>query len=396
MPPSAPTSAPTVEDAVHARYSAGARAPEAALCCAVASYDPRLLEAIPEEVIARDYGCGDPTRYVRLGETVVDLGSGSGKACFLMGQIVGPGGRVIGVDMNDAMLELARRHAPDVARRLGYDNVAFVKAKIQDLALDLDAVARHLAAAPVHTLDDWQRLQAETERLRTTAPLVATSSVDVVVSNCVLNLVRPEDKTTLFAEIFRVLRRGGRAVISDIVCDEDVPPALQHDAQLWSGCISGAFREDLFLQAFEDAGFHGIQILERQAQPWQTVEGIEFRSVTVSAYKGKQGECWDRNQAVIYRGPFREVRDDDGHFFRRGERVAVCDKTYHLLGQEPYHGRFDLIAPRVEVPLEEAPAFPCTGGTLRRHPRETKGAEYRATAADESCCPPAADGQSCC
>ena len=84
-----------------------------------------MLAAIPEEVLARDYGCGDPTRHLRPGETVLDLGSGSGKACFLAAQVVGREGRVIGVDMNDEMLALARRHAPKVARRIGFANVTF-------------------------------------------------------------------------------------------------------------------------------------------------------------------------------------------------------------------------------------------------------------------------------
>ena len=111
----------------------------------------------------------------------------------------------------------------------------------------------------------------------------------MVVSNCVLNLVVPEAKQKLFAEIFRVLRRGGRAVISDIVADESVPDSMVADPELWSGCISGALREDEFLAAFERAGFHGVRILERAETPWQVVEGIEFRSLTVEAFKGKQG-----------------------------------------------------------------------------------------------------------
>jgi SAM-dependent methyltransferase len=144
----------------------------------------------------------------------------------------------------------------------------------------------------------------------------------VVVSNCVLNLVKPQDKQKLFSEIFRVLRRGGRTVISDIVSDEDVPENLKADPNLWSGCISGAFREDLFLEAFEQAGFYGTRILERQQDPWRTVEGIEFRSVTVVAYKGKEGPCLDQKHAVVYRGPFRHVEDDDGHILKRGIRAA--------------------------------------------------------------------------
>ncbi len=107
-------------------------------------------------------------------------------------------------------------------------------------------------------------------------------------------------------------------MISDIVSDEPSPEHLQNDPELWSGCISGALTEDGFLEAFEQAGFYGIRLLKRDAQPWQTVEGIEFRSVTVEAFKGKQGPCFERNQAVIYKGPFKEVLDDDGHRMERG------------------------------------------------------------------------------
>lgn len=253
-----------VEKAVKSRYSGAAKAPEASLCCPT-TYDPKLLQAIPDEVLERDYGCGNPSKHLRSGETVLDLGSGSGKICFLASQVVGPEGRVIGVDMNDEMLALARRSAPEVARRVGHGNVSFKKGRIQDLALDL-------------------------EEPRQAKPLIASDSIDVVVSNCVLNLVRPEDKRKLFAEIFRVLRRGGRAVISDIVSDKDIPERLQKDPELWSGCISGAFREDQFLEAFEEVGFSGVTFAERSAEPWRTVEGIEFRSVTVIAYKAKEAD----------------------------------------------------------------------------------------------------------
>lgn len=92
------------------------------------------------------------------------------------------------------------------------------------------------------------------------------------------------------------------------------------------------------------------------------VEGIEFRSVTVVAYKGKEGPCFDQKHAVVYRGPFREVVDDDGHVLRRGVRAAVCEKTYRILSQEPYRSRFELIPPCVIVPLEHAPAFPMQRG----------------------------------
>jgi arsenite methyltransferase len=216
--------------------------------------------------------------------------------------------------------------------------------------------------------------------------------VDCVVSNCVLNLVRQQDRRQLFAEIFRVLKRGGRAAISDIVSDEEAPDSLKHDPELWSGCISGAFREDQFLAAFEEAGFHGIEIVKRQREPWRTVAGIEFRSVTIVAHKGKQGPCLERNQAVIYRGPFKKVEDDDGHTYLRGARTAVCDKTFQLLQQPPYLGLFDSIEPREAVSLESAKPFDCRR-CKRRDPRETKGGDYRVTTdevgsgcSDDPCC----------
>ncbi len=377
-----------LERAVRSRYSGAAQAREAELCCPT-SYDPELLKVIPEEVIARDYGCGDPSSHLRSGETVLDLGSGSGKICFIASQAVGPSGEVIGIDMNDDMLALARRAAPEVARAIGYSNVRFGKGRIQDLALNLERLDVYLDREPVRSGADLDRLDAEIARLRAEAPLVPNDSVDVVVSNCVLNLVRPEDKSLLFGEIFRVLRRGGRAVISDIVADEDVPDRLQRDPELWSGCISGAFREDRFLQAFEEAGFYGITVAARAEAPWRTVEGIEFRSMTVVAYKGKEGPCFDHRQAVIYRGPFREVVDDDGHQLRRGVRTAVCEKTFRILSREPYRSHVDLVEPLVPVAPEEAPLFPCAKGALVRDPRETKGAGYHLTTdADGGVCSP--------
>ncbi len=383
----------TEEQAVHARYGAAAQAVESALCCPV-SYDPRYLEVIPQEVLDRDYGCGDPTSYVREGETVLDLGAGGGKVCFIASQIVGPNGNVIGVDCNPEMLDLARRHQPVVAERLGFDNVDFRCGLIQDLQLDLERLQTELSRQPVGSYTEWLTLRAVENSLREKHPLIATDSVDCVVSNCVLNLVRPQDREQLFREVFRVLKRGGRAAISDIVADETVPERLRQDPELWSGCISGAFREDEFLRAFEQAGFHGIQLASRQIEPWRTVDGIEFRSVTVMAYKGKQGPCWERNQALVYKGPFRQVEDDDGHRYRRGERVAVCDKIFHLLRREPYAGMFEPIPPRVEVPLEEAQPFDCRRARAREA-RETKGLNYLVTTeTGDTCCGPK-DGECC-
>ncbi len=374
-----------IETVVAQRYSGAAAAPEPGLCCPV-PLDPALLALVPEEVKARDYGCGDPTRQVRAGEVVLDLGSGAGKACYLLSQVVGPSGRVIGVDLNDDMLALARRHQAAFAAASGLDNLSFRKGRIQDLALDLEAVDALLRARPVASAEALARLEPELARLRREAPLVADASVDVVVSDCVLNLVRPGDRRQLFREVYRVLRRGGRAVISDIVSDEPVPARLQEDPALWSGCVSGAMQETELLRAFEEAGFHGMTVLERPARPWRTVEGIEFRSVTVAAYKGKEGPCWERKQAVIYLGPFKEVTDDDGHVLPRGVPVAVCEKTFGLYARAPYAGLVAPVEPLVPVPPGEVRPFPCGAGTLVRDPRETKGQGFALTTEAEACC----------
>ena len=188
------------------------------------------------------------------------------------------------------MLALARQYRQAVAQKLGYANVEFRCGLIQDLALDLDALAEELGRRPITNQSDWLRLRATEDRLRGDSPMIRNESVDCVVSNCVLNLVKTQDRQQLFAEVFRVLRQGGRVAISDIVADKDVPDHLRRDPELWSGCLSGAYREDRFLKAFEDAGFQNTQVAKRQVEPWRVVEGIEFRSITVVAFKSKQQE----------------------------------------------------------------------------------------------------------
>ena len=162
-------------------------------------------------------------------------------------------GAVLGVDRNADMLALSRGAAPVVAERIGYSNVRFVEGAIE--ALD--------ASGPDG------------------APLIADASVDLVLSNCVLNLVNPSARVRLLANIRRVLRPGGRVAISDIVCDRPVPLALQQDPELWSGCISGAWEEQAFLDDFAALGFENVAYADRSEQPWKVVEGIEFRAVTL-------------------------------------------------------------------------------------------------------------------
>ena len=134
-----------IEDAVRARYGAASQQKEDALCCPV-EYDPQYLRILPDEIIERDYGCGDPSAFVKSGETVLDLGSGGGKICYIASQIVGESGRVIGVDTNTEMLALANKYRGEMTAKIGYANTEFRYGKIQDLKLDLDFKFEHLKA----------------------------------------------------------------------------------------------------------------------------------------------------------------------------------------------------------------------------------------------------------
>jgi arsenite methyltransferase len=371
--------------AVQDRYGAAAKAVEVELCCPV-DYDPQYLKVIPQEVLDRDYGCGDPSQYVKPGETVLDLGSGGGKICFIASQVVGSVGKVIGVDRNREMLELARESRAEVTQKTGLDNVDFRCGSIQDLALNLEKLEEFMNHHPIKSREDLFQLEEEKDRLRKEEPLVQDNSIDVVVSNCVLNLVNESDRRAMFKELFRVVKVGGRVAISDIVCDEDVPEHQKKDPELWSGCISGAFREDFFLEAFAEAGFHGVEMVKRDEIPWKVVEGIEYRSVTVVAHKGKQGPCKEGHHAVIYPGPWSEVRDDDGHTFKRGERVAVCEKTFRLLTSSPYSDQIVPLPPYKEVNASDMEDFECTGYQLRA-PHVTKAGGQPKISSTEGCDP---------
>lgn len=371
----------SVEANVSERYAEGAKARQEALCCPV-DYDTSLLTMLPPEIIERDYGCGDPSRYVQPGDVVLDLGSGGGKICYMAAQLVGPEGRVIGVDMTDDMLALARRHQQDMAAKLGGDRVEFKKGYIQDLALDVAAMEQQLAAAPVSSAEQLNQLEAWKQQQRQQTPMIADESVSLVISNCVLNLVDKKDRQQMIEEIFRVLKPGGRVAISDIVCDEAVPQSLQDDATLWSGCISGAFEEKEFMQAFLDAGFVAVSYDKWDDQPWQVVEGIEFRSVTLLASKPSKAHLYDAGQAVLYRGPYSEVRDDLGNIYPRGERIAVSRRTFELIQNGPYANDFIGIAPAQDGDFG---CFCLPAGT-RRPAAETKGGLHSGTGAGESCC----------
>jgi SAM-dependent methyltransferase len=195
-------------------------------------------------------------------------------------------------------------------------------------------------------------------------------------------LVAEKDRQFMLAEIFRTLKPGGRVAISDIVSDEHVPAHLKADKTLWSGCISGAFQEEAFMQAFLDAGFIAVTYDKWDAEPWQVVEGIEFRSVTLTAVKPSEIASDDLGQAVIYKGPFKEVYDDAGRAYPRGQRVAVSARFFDRLTNEPYADQFIGIEPAQKP---ETPTGFCKASGSLRPASETKGGVHTGEA-DGGCC----------
>lgn len=305
------------------RYSEGAQARQADLCCPV-DYDTSLLKALPKEIIERDYGCGDPSRYVKPGDTVLDLGSGGGKICFMAAQIAGNEGHIIGVDMNDDMLALARQYQGEMQEKFGA-RIDFVKGHIQDLKLDVEITEAWLKDNPDIST---KLLEQKKEEFRQQVTLIEDNSISLVLSNCVLNLVDDDQKQQLVEEIWRVTKPGGRIAISDIISDRDIPQSMKDDPELWSGCISGAFGEKEFLDVFAKIGFADVRYDKWDNQPWKVIDGIEFRSVTVVAVKPMENMVKQAG-SVIYRGPYESITTDSGNTYVRGVRydLSAEDKS---------------------------------------------------------------------
>ena len=378
-----------VKESVIDRYTQGAQEVQGSLCCPV-DYDASLLKILPKEIIEKDYGCGDPSRYVRDGDVVLDLGSGGGKICYMAAQVVGNTGWVIGIDMNDDMLSLAKKFQNEMTEKLGGDRVEFYKGHIQDLALDLKKLETYLSTNPVDTIESMDSLEAWKQKQIKTEPMIADNSVDVVVSNCVLNLVQESEREKMISEIYRVLKPGGRVAISDIVADEIVDEEMKNDPELWSGCISGAFHEKAFLDAFENKGFVGVAYDKWSEEPWQTVEGVEFRSVTIVAHKPLTIDKKDVGQAAIYNGPFQSVTITNGNMtfnFPRGERMIVDECTAQMIANGFFGLDFIVINPADKKP---ASSMCCKNGEVRPAV-ETKGGvqfgvESSVAESSGSCC----------
>lgn len=251
-------------------------------------YPEEIMDHVPENARIRSYGCGSPVLDVALnpGETLVDLGSGAGMECFIAARQVGRTGFVYGIDMSDPMIALARSHKTGVCQNLGYDNIRFLKGLLEKISLP-------------------------------------EGSADVIISNCVINL--SEDKRRTFAEIFRILKPGGRIMISDVVCDSPVPPHIAGNDKLRGECLAGAMEQPYLLSVLEAAGFGDIRIEKRFL--YREVEHHRFFSLTYSAARPTPGD----RTTIVYPGPFAAVVTDDGRILHRGR---ACD-TGKINGNEP-------------------------------------------------------------
>jgi arsenite methyltransferase len=287
---------------VSERYAKAASTGEQ-MCCPT-SYDMGHLKTfIPEEVLTISYGCGTPAglKTVQAGETVLDIGSGGGIDCFEASRLVGPTGHVIGIDMTDTMLEIAKNNASVVAANLGYSssNVEFRKGLADAMPVD-------------------------------------GGTIDLIISNCVINLA--PDKRKVFREMYRVAKPGGRFTISDIVSDQTVPQYLVHDTQKWGDCLSGALTLANYMKGMTAAGFVGIHLVK--FSPWRVIDGIHFFSVTLTGYKLPPAPTTSSVQYATLRGPFSRVVVEGGATYRRGIPQPITSDERLLLSTPPFAEHF--------------------------------------------------------
>lgn len=289
-------------------------------CCTIESVPVHLralIADVHEEVRARYYGCGSPLPPALTGATVLDLGCGSGRDCYVLSRLVGEHGRVIGVDMTPEQLEVARMHRDWHAQKYGYarSNVDFLEGQIEDLA----------------------------------ALGIADASIDVVVSNCVVNL--SPDKPRLLREIFRVLKPGGELYFADVYADRRLPDALRSDPVLLGECLGGALYVEDFRRLMAQVGCKDVRRLKSSAIELldpaieQRIGFARFASLTHRAFKLElEDRCEDYGQVATYLGTLPEHPHafdlDDHHHFVSGKPMLVCGNTADMLSRSRYGAHF--------------------------------------------------------
>ncbi len=322
-------------------------------CCSLEPLSPRLrsiLDAIHPEVVNRFYGCGSPMPDDVEGLTVLDLGCGTGRDVFMVSALVGEGGRSIGVDMTPEQLAVGRDHQAEQARVFGHraSNVSFIEGQFEDL-LSLG---------------------------------IADGSIDVVISNCALNL--SPDKARVFAEIHRVLKPGGELLFSDVFASRRLPAEVAGDPLLVGECLGGALYVEDFRRLMAASGWPDFRLLSRRqiiiGHPYAElmVGPTTFWSMTVRAFKldGLEDCCEDYGQVATYLGSLPDSPNafllDDHHRFIAGKPMLICGNTAAMIGESRFgkhfrvdgsrtvhFGRFDCSSSGGGAEIEEAPASGC-------------------------------------
>ena len=296
-------------------------------CCSYESMPKslaRILDKIDDEILNRFYGCGSPLPPMLQGQTVLDLGCGTGRDVYLAAYLAGENGHVIGIDMTEEQLSIARRHVDSQMKRFGFkkNNVEFKKGYIENLA----------------------------------SVGIEDNSIDIVISNCVLNLSPNKDR--VFKEIFRILKPGGELYFSDVFSDRRVPEQLRSNPILYGECLGGALYVEDFRRLLANLGCPDYRVV-KTTQIELTNEdleklagGIKFYSITVRAFKLEQLEdiCEDYGQVALYKGTIDENPHsfvlDDHHTFFKGKPMLVCGNTASMLQDTRFSPHFEIIGNR--------------------------------------------------
>lgn len=291
-------------------------------CCTIQAppkHIKEILSQIHDEVQMKYYGCGLTIPYELEGLRILDLGSGSGRDCYIASKLVGQEGEVVGVDMTDEQLAVANKYIDYHTEVFGFNraNVKFIKGNI----------------------DHLDELDLEDE------------SFDLIISNCVINLAM--DKQKVLNEAFRLLKSGGEMYFSDVYADRRIKSELQKDPVLWGECLSGALYWNDFLNFSKKAGFTDPRVTESRALLVENEEleeklgDIEFFSVTYRLFKldGLESDCEDYGQAVRYKGTIKgkpySFDLDDHHNFPKGKMMTVCGNTYMMLHDTRFAKHFE-------------------------------------------------------
>ena len=291
-------------------------------CCTLEAPPKFIRDAlsnIHDEVMAKYYGCGLAIPSKLEGLRVLDLGSGSGRDCYILSQLVGEKGEVVGVDMTDEQLAVANKYVDHHTEMFGYkkSNVKFLKGNMEKL-----------------------------EELN-----LKPGSFDLIISNCVINLAT--DKEKVLGDAYALLKPGGEMYFSDVYSDRRISKELQADPVLWGECLSGALYWNDFLRISKKVGFTDPRSVKNNVITIENDEvqekcgDIQFFSVTYRLFKidGLEDECEDYGQAIMYKGGIANNEHsfdlDGGHHFEKGKIESVCGNSYKMLFDTRYKENFE-------------------------------------------------------